>query len=326
MSVLQNLPQQALVHHVDRLDRSEVFLDEYMVVRVAHPNVSEFERLGQALQAFDRLVVGVADLLVLVWVHLLEGGAKLGFVGVGGHGWVSGVGCVSYDTHEPWKAKNIKLGSAQFSSFTSSRKVGPCGAETDNWPIDAQNEKTPKRSERRALCGKLPSGLAVGRELASFGLLEPGVFTFRVDLSEDRRVERGVRRLTAWAGPVFLLGHRVDHLLGVQRFLRFGQYLGRGVESRQAFGGGLFSGLGFGWLSRLGGSSFRGALGAGLLRSGGRASRLLRGHDSSPNGDWLVANRVAMTHMSHAMGNTSSAVSSNSRDSFQVEEVPCLSV
>lgn len=325
MSVLQNLPQEALVHHVDRLDRNQVFLDQDVVVHFAHPDVGELERLGQALQAFDRLVVRVADLLVLVWVHLLEGVAKFGFVGVGGHGSVSGVGCVSYDTHEPWKTENIKLGSAQFISFLVGRKVGPCGAETGNWPNDAKNEKTPKRGERRALWGKLLRGLAVGREFTPFGLLEPGVFAFGVNLPEDRRVERGVRCLTAWAGPVLLLGHRVNHLLGVERLFRFSQYLGRGVQGRQTLGGWLFSGL-----RGLGGSSFRGVLGAGLFRSVslGRAlgSGLLRGHGSSPKSEWLVANRVALTHMSHAIGNTSSAASSNSEDSFSMEIVPCLSV
>lgn len=326
MSVLQNLAQQALVHHVDRLDRSQVLLNQYVVVGLSHPDVGELERLGQGLQAFDRLVVGVANLLVLVWLHLLEGVAKFGFVGIGGHGSVSGLGCVSYDTHEPLKAENIKLGSAQFSSFSSGREVGPCDIGTDNWPNDAQNEKTPKRGERRALCGELPVGLAVGRELASFGLLESGVFALGVDFPQDRRVERGVWRLPAWAGPVLLIGHRVDHLLGVERLLRFGQYLGCGVEGGQAFGGRLFSGLGFGWLRCLCGSSFRRTLGAGLLRSGGLASGLLRGHGSSPNGNWLVANRVALTHMSHAMGNTSSAASTNSEDSFSMEVVPCLSV
>lgn len=326
MSVLQNLPQQALIHHVDRFDRSQMFLNQDMVVRVAHPDVGKLERLGQALQTLNRFVVRVADLFVLVRVHLLEGVAKFGFVRVGGHGSVSGLGCVSYDTHEPCVSENIKLGWAQFSSFLVGRQVGPCGTEANNWPNDAKNKKTPKRSERRALCGKVPGGLAVGRELTPFGLLEPGVFALRVDLPQDRRVERRVRRLTAWAGPVLLLGHRVDHLLGVERLLRFGQYLGRGVQGRQTFGGGLFGGLCVDRLGCLGRSSLRRALGAGLLGSSGRGGLLLRGHGSSPNGDWLVANRVALTHMSHAMGNTSSAASTNSEDSFSMEVVPCLSV
>ena len=68
------------------------------------------------------------------------------------------------------------------------------------------------------------------RELAALGLLETGVFALGGDLAEDGRVERPVGRLAAGARPEFLLGHRVDHLLGGHRRLRVRQHLRRGVE------------------------------------------------------------------------------------------------
>lgn len=310
MNALKNLTQQALVHHVDRLDRSQVLLNQHVVVRLSNPDVGELERLGQALQAFNRFVVRVANLLVLVWVHLLEGVAKLGFVVVSWHSSVSGLGVVSYMAYEPYVLENIKHGSAQFSSFLVGRDIWPCDVETDNCPHYAQNKKTPKRGERRALWAKCLVVLAVGRELTSFGLLEPGVFAFGVNLPHDRAVERGVRRLAAWTGPIAFLCHRFDHLFGVEWFGRFAQDLGCCAESRQAFGNGFFFRLCLQRLRRLGGT----AISCALLGGGRLTSRFLCGHESSPIGNSLLANCFAWTQMSHAFGNTSSVVAREAND------------
>jgi site-specific DNA recombinase len=92
-----------------------------------------------------------------------------------------------------------------------------------------------------------------------------------------RRVERGVRRLAAGAGPEALRRHRFDHLLAVHRFAVLAQDLGGGVDGAELLrlGGGL--GLGLGGLRGLG---LRGLVG-GVRRGLGLRGLLLR-HVASP--------------------------------------------
>ena len=77
--------------------------------------------------------------------------------------------------------------------------------------------------------------LSLGGELPSLGLHKPRGVALRGDLSNDRAIDRGVRRLAAGRLPVALGLGRLDHLLGGHRFARFLQDLGGGIQTTYTF-------------------------------------------------------------------------------------------
>jgi hypothetical protein len=84
---LEDLAEEAFLHRVDRFASQEVF-GKKRAGGLWLLCVGDLKELGQGVDPFDRFVVGLADLLGLVWIHLTEGVAKnllVGFFVCGGH-------------------------------------------------------------------------------------------------------------------------------------------------------------------------------------------------------------------------------------------------
>ena len=84
---LEDFTEQAFLHRIDRFAGQEVF-DKKRAGALWLLCVGDLEEFGQSVDPFDRFVVGLADLLGLVWIHRSEGVAKdllVGFFVCGGH-------------------------------------------------------------------------------------------------------------------------------------------------------------------------------------------------------------------------------------------------
>ncbi len=124
--------------------------------------------------------------------------------------------------------------------------------------------------------GVVRGPLFLEREQPSIGLHKPRVVPLALDVAEQGRIERRVRRLAARAGPIALLSHAFDHLLGGQGLFGFGEYLCGGIDGAEFlvtdFGG-----------RRLGGGNLSGGSRLLHFRFPRRSLRSLRGHVYVPS-------------------------------------------
>lgn len=84
---LKDFSELTFLHRVDRFASQDVF-DKKRASGLWLLCIGYLKKLSQGVDPFDRFVVGLADLLGLVWVHRAEGVAKDFFVGLffcGGH-------------------------------------------------------------------------------------------------------------------------------------------------------------------------------------------------------------------------------------------------
>lgn len=78
---LKDFTEQAFLHRIDRFAGQDVF-DKKRASGLWLLCIGYLKKLSQGVDPFDRFVVGLADLLGLVWVHRAEGVSKDFFVGL----------------------------------------------------------------------------------------------------------------------------------------------------------------------------------------------------------------------------------------------------
>jgi hypothetical protein len=126
-------------------------------------------------------------------------------------------------------------------------RVGTGGRELGLVGLEVTQDRAVRPRVRRG--GDWWSGVlltAGQREVASFGLTEPGVLPFGLDLPQNRCIKRGLWRRTTWARPQAFDLHGFDHRLTIHGVLRFAQNNDRGFNLAGLLGGLRFLGVAFG--------------------------------------------------------------------------------